>query len=127
MHNRVRMIVANFLVKDLHIDWRRGEKFFMQHLIDGSFPANNGGWQWSASTGTDAVPYFRVFNPTSQSKKVDPDGSYIRKFVKELVNCPTKEIHAPANWARAAQVDCPQPIVDHSQARETFLRKFKAL
>ena len=127
MHNRVRMIVANFLVKDLHIDWRRGEKFFMQHLIDGSFPANNGGWQWSASTGTDAVPYFRVFNPTSQSKKVDPDGSYIRKFVKELVNCPTQEIHAPAKWARAAQVDYPEPIVDHAQARETFLRKFKAL
>ncbi len=127
MHNRVRMIVANFLVKDLHIDWRRGEKFFMQHLIDGSFPANNGGWQWSASTGTDAVPYFRVFNPTSQSKKVDPDGSYIRNYVNELVNCPSKEVHAPAQWARAAQVDYPEPIVDHGQARESFLRKFKAL
>lgn len=127
MHNRVRMIVANFLVKDLHIDWRRGEQFFMRNLIDGSFPANNGGWQWSASTGTDAVPYFRVFNPTSQSKKVDPDGSYIRKYVKELANCPVKEIHAPAQWARAAQVDYPKPIVDHARARETFLNKFKAL
>ncbi|RUO73808.1 deoxyribodipyrimidine photo-lyase [Pseudidiomarina sediminum] len=127
MHNRVRMIVANFLVKDLHIDWRWGEAFFMRHLIDGSFPANNGGWQWSASTGTDAVPYFRVFNPTSQSKKVDPDGSYIRTYVKELSECPVKKIHEPGDWVRVMQVDYPQPIVDHSKAREDFLRKFKAL
>ncbi|CAB0150105.1 Deoxyribodipyrimidine photo-lyase [Pseudidiomarina piscicola] len=127
MHNRVRMIVANFLVKDLHIDWRKGERYFMEHLIDGSFPANNGGWQWSASTGTDAVPYFRVFNPTSQSKKVDPDGTYIRSYVKELADCPTSAIHEPQAWLKQNSVDYPEPIVNHKQAREEFLRKFKAL
>lgn len=127
MHNRVRMIVANFLVKDLHIDWRWGEAFFMRHLIDGSFPANNGGWQWSASTGTDAVPYFRVFNPTAQSKKVDPDGSYIRTYVKELSECPASKIHEPQDWVRVTGGDYPPPIVDHAKAREGFLSKFKAL
>lgn len=128
MHNRVRMIVANFLVKDLQIDWRWGERFFMQQLIDGSFPANNGGWQWSASTGTDAVPYFRVFNPTTQSAKVDPDGSYIRTWIKELKDCPTKHIHAPAAWLKASgRDDYPQPMVDHSSARERFLAAFKQL
>lgn len=128
MHNRVRMIVANFLVKDLHIDWRWGEQFFMQQLIDGSFPANNGGWQWSASTGTDAVPYFRVFNPTSQSLKVDPDGRYIRTWIKELADCPTAHIHAPGAWLQAHnRSDYPQPMVDHSRARERFLAAFKQL
>ncbi len=128
MHNRVRMIVANFLVKDLQIDWRWGERFFMENLIDGSFPANNGGWQWSASTGTDAVPYFRVFNPTSQSIKVDPDGRYIRTWIKELENCPVEHIHAPAGWLRAnGRADYPMPMVDHSSARERFLATFKQL
>lgn len=128
MHNRVRMIVANFLVKDLHIDWRWGERFFMENLIDGSFPANNGGWQWSASTGTDAVPYFRVFNPTSQSRKVDPEGNYIRTWIKELHDCPVAHIHAPAEWLRATgRNDYPQPMVDHSGARERFLAAFKQL
>lgn len=128
MHNRVRMIVANFLVKDLHIDWRWGERFFMQNLIDGSFPANNGGWQWSASTGTDAVPYFRVFNPTAQSMKVDPDGHYIRTWIKELADCPKAHIHAPAAWLKANnRHDYPPPILDHSQAREQFLTAFKQL
>ncbi|MDX1705546.1 cryptochrome/photolyase family protein [Pseudidiomarina sp.] len=128
MHNRLRMIVANFLVKDLRLDWRRGEQFFMQHLIDGSFPANNGGWQWSASTGTDAVPYFRVFNPTRQSEKIDPDGSYIRKWVSELKDCPTKCIHAPESWLRTQpDNDYPAPMVDHSEAREKFLAAFKQL
>ncbi|PTB87653.1 deoxyribodipyrimidine photo-lyase [Pseudidiomarina aestuarii] len=128
MHNRVRMIVANFLVKDLRIDWRKGEQYFMQNLIDGSFPANNGGWQWSASTGTDAVPYFRVFNPTRQSEKVDPDGSYIRKWIPELAKCPTKQIHAPVLWLQASgSKDYPKPMVDHSEAREAFLSAFKAL
>lgn len=128
MHNRVRMIVAHFLVKDLLIDWRWGEKFFMQNLIDGNFAANNGGWQWSASTGTDAAPYFRVFNPTLQSEKVDPDGSYIRKWVKQLKDCPAKQIHAPAAWLKQqGRDDYPTPIVDHKQARERFLAAFKAL
>ena len=128
MHNRVRMIVAHFLVKDLLIDWRWGEQFFMQHLIDGNFAANNGGWQWSASTGTDAAPYFRVFNPSLQSQKVDPDGSYIRKWVHELKDCPAKHIHAPGAWLKEhRRIDYPQPIVDHKQARERFLSAFKAL
>ncbi|OZB03889.1 MAG: deoxyribodipyrimidine photo-lyase [Idiomarina sp. 34-48-12] len=128
MHNRVRMIVAHFLVKDLMIDWRWGEQFFMQHLIDGSFAANNGGWQWSASTGTDAAPYFRVFNPTLQSEKVDPDGSYIRKWVKQLKDCPAKQIHAPTAWLKQrGRDDYPAPIVNHKQARERFLAAFKAL
>ncbi|RUO31679.1 deoxyribodipyrimidine photo-lyase [Aliidiomarina sedimenti] len=128
MHNRVRMIVANFLVKDLHIDWRWGERFFMQHLVDGSFAANNGGWQWSASTGTDAVPYFRVFNPTRQSEQVDPQGLYIRKWVSELNNVPAKYIHTPHDYLRAkGSTDYPQPMVDHKAARETFISTFKGL
>ena len=100
MHNRLRMITANFLVKDLLIDWRKGEQYFMQQLIDGSFPANNGGWQWSASVGTDAVPYFRVFNPVRQSEKFDPDGSYIRRWIDELKDVPPKHIHWPHPWLK---------------------------
>ena len=84
MHNRARMVVASFLVKDLLIDWRWGERWFMQQLLDGDPAANNGGWQWSAGTGTDAAPYFRIFNPISQGKKFDPDGAYVRKWVPEL-------------------------------------------
>lgn len=126
MHNRLRMIVANFLVKDLRIDWRRGEAFFMQHLIDGSFPANNGGWQWSASVGTDAVPYFRVFNPYRQSEKFDPDGSYIRKWVHELKDVPARAIHQPQKWlAEHGNTGYPAPVVDHSEARADFLETFK--
>lgn len=129
MHNRLRMIVANFLVKDLRIDWRKGETFFMQNLIDGSFPANNGGWQWSASTGTDAVPYFRVFNPTRQSEKVDPEGEYIRTWVNELKGVPTKHIHAPHKWLAEhdSASQYPAPIVDHGEARQDFLDTFKGL
>jgi deoxyribodipyrimidine photo-lyase len=128
MHNRVRMIVANFLCKDLHIDWRWGEAFFMQHLVDGSFAANNGGWQWSASTGTDAVPYFRVFNPTRQSEKVDPDGIYIRKWVDELKDVPSRHIHAPEQFLKAAgRAEYPAPMVDHKAARERFIETFKGL
>ncbi|RUO25596.1 deoxyribodipyrimidine photo-lyase [Aliidiomarina minuta] len=128
MHNRVRMIVANFLCKDLHIDWRWGERYFMQQLIDGSFAANNGGWQWSASTGTDAVPYFRVFNPTRQSQQVDPDGQYIRKWVKELEQVPVKHIHAPSEYLRArGETDYPLPMVEHKDARERFISTFKGL
>ncbi|MCC5854954.1 MAG: deoxyribodipyrimidine photo-lyase [Idiomarina sp.] len=127
MHNRVRMIVSSFLVKDLGIDWRKGEKFFMQHLIDGSFAANNGGWQWSASTGTDAVPYFRVFNPERQSERFDPAGHYIRKWVHELEKVPSKAIHAPHIWL--SQYDrsnqYPKPMVDHKEAREAFIATFK--
>ena len=126
MHNRLRMITANFLVKDLLVDWRKGEAFFMQHLIDGSFPANNGGWQWSASVGTDAVPYFRVFNPVKQSEKFDPDGQYIRKWVEELKEVPTKYIHWPHSWLQQQSSNnyC-EPMVEHKFARERFLTTFK--
>lgn len=98
----------------------------MQHLIDGSFPANNGGWQWSASVGTDAVPYFRVFNPVKQSEKFDPQGTYIRNWVKELENVPDKHIHWPHEWLSKNQQNeyCP-PIVEHKAARERFLATFK--
>ncbi|WP_113905760.1 deoxyribodipyrimidine photo-lyase [Aliidiomarina celeris] len=127
MHNRVRMIVASFFVKDLQLDWRLGERFFMQNLVDGSFAANNGGWQWSASTGTDAVPYFRVFNPERQSAKFDPSGEYIRRWVKELQQVPVKEIHAPHRWLRQydRSNNYPAPIVDHSEMREQFIETFK--
>ena len=129
MHNRVRMIVAMFLTKDLFIDWRRGEQYFMRRLVDGDLAANNGGWQWSASTGTDAAPYFRIFNPVSQSRKCDPDGAYIRRFVPELAALDTRSIHAP--WTAPDQVrstvDYPDPIVDHAEARAYAIASFKAL
>ena len=95
MHNRARMVVASFLTKDLLIDWRWGEQWFMQHLLDGDPAANNGGWQWTAGTGTDAAPYFRIFNPVSQSTRHDPHGDYIRKYVPELRDVPQQYIHEP--------------------------------
>jgi deoxyribodipyrimidine photo-lyase len=132
MHNRARMIVASFLVKDLLIDWRWGERWFMQHLVDGDPAANNGGWQWTAGTGTDAAPYFRIFNPVLQSEKYDPDGEYIRRWVPELAGVSNKFIHAP--WEMPAEVqkqagcligrDYPEPIIDHKQARERTLEAY---
>ena len=122
MHNRLRMIVASFLVKDLHIDWRWGEQYFMQKLIDGDFAANNGGWQWAASTGTDAVPYFRIFNPITQSEKFDPKGDFIRLYVPELANVRDKTVHWPAAAIRATSY--MQPIVDHALARKHTLSIF---
>ena len=94
MHNRLRMVVASFLTKHLLIDWREGERFFIEHLIDGDLASNNGGWQWAASTGCDAQPYFRIFNPITQSKRFDPEGAFIRKYLPELENVPDKDIHA---------------------------------
>lgn len=133
MHNRVRMIVASFLVKDLLIDWRWGERWFMQHLIDGDLAVNNGGWQWTAGVGTDAAPYFRVFNPTLQSQKFDPDGTYIRRWLPELAGVPQKFVHTP--WTMPLEIqrqsgcligqDYPAPIVDHHQAREQFLALYQ--
>jgi deoxyribodipyrimidine photo-lyase len=126
MPNRARMIVASFLTKDLLIDWREGEKHFMNWLIDGDPAANNGGWQWTAGTGTDAQPYFRIFNPVSQSQKFDPDGIYIRRWVPELRGVPTKYIHAP--WEMENPPDLyPPPIVDHAFARERTLAAFNAI
>ncbi|MCB8929032.1 MAG: deoxyribodipyrimidine photo-lyase [Ardenticatenaceae bacterium] len=133
MHNRARMIVASFLVKDLLINWQWGEAFFMQHLVDGDPAANNGGWQWTAGTGTDAAPYFRIFNPISQSKKFDPTGAYIRRWVPELADVPNDYIHEP--WEMPPMVqksancqigsDYPMRIVDHSDARDWTLAAYK--
>ena len=95
MHNRVRMVVASFLVKDLHVDWTRGARWFMQHLVDADVASNQHGWQWTAGTGTDPAPYFRVFNPVAQSKKFDPDGHYIRRWVPELASLEGEALHAP--------------------------------
>ncbi len=135
MHNRLRMIVASFLTKDLLIDWRWGEKYFADHLNDFDLSANNGGWQWAASTGCDAQPYFRIFNPITQSERFDPQGKFIRKYLPELKNIPDKFIHAP--WtlppidATAKNFligrDYPQPIVDHAVQRDKALAMYKAI
>jgi deoxyribodipyrimidine photo-lyase len=123
MHNRLRMIVACFLAKNLQIDWRWGEKYFMQHLIDGDLAANNGGWQWSASTGADALPYFRVFNPFRQSLRFDPDGEFIRHYCPELKTVLGKGIHNPQKYRHLK--DYPQPIVDLEKTRKLFIANYK--
>jgi deoxyribodipyrimidine photo-lyase len=117
MHNRARMIVASYLVKDLLIDWRWGEQYFMEQLLDGDQAANNGGWQWTAGTGTDAAPYFRIFNPVLQSMKFDPHGDYIRRWVPELRSVETNNIHAP--WEKGIQVKGypARPIVERDKER----------
>ncbi|ESP94416.1 MULTISPECIES: deoxyribodipyrimidine photo-lyase [Pseudoalteromonas] len=126
MHNRLRMIVASFLTKHLLIDWRKGEAYFMNRLIDGDLAANNGGWQWAASTGCDAQPYFRIFNPITQSEKFDPDGTFIRKYVHELEWVPAKYIHFPHDYIRSVGRDCYiAPIVEHKEARARALDAFK--
>ena len=128
MHNRLRMVVAMFLTKNLLIDWREGERFFMRQLIDGDLAANNGGWQWSASTGTDAAPYFRIFNPISQSQKFDPDGHFIRHWLPELASLNKRDIHDPAALGGLfAPSGYPRPIVDLSRSRERALSAFKDL
>ena len=123
MHNRVRMIVASFLVKDLLIDWRWGEKYFMQMLLDGDLASNNGGWQWAASTGCDPQPYFRIFNPWLQSKKFDPEGVYIKKFVPELKRAPIESLHDEG--ADRSQWKYPKPVVDHSVQKKKALMLYK--
>ena len=128
MHNRLRMVVAMFLTKNLLIDWREGERFFMRHLIDGDLAANNGGWQWSASTGTDSAPYFRIFNPLSQSEKFDSEGLFIKHWLPELARLNKKEIHNPANLGGLFGVaDYPSPIVNLSASRDRALAAFKSL
>lgn len=122
MHNRLRMISASFLVKDLHIDWRWGERYFMSKLIDGDFAANNGGWQWAASTGTDAAPYFRIFNPVSQSEKFDPKGDFIRYYLPELAALQGKLLHWP-HTTGGIKAYC-KPVVDHAVARKLTLALF---
>lgn len=122
MHNRARMIVASFLTKDLQIDWRLGEEHFAQHLMDYEMSSNVGGWQWCASTGTDAQPWFRIFNPLLQSEKFDPQGDYIRTYVEELAHMKGKAIHNPQPLERGGY---PQAMVDHKEARENTLAMFK--
>ncbi len=132
MHNRLRMVVASFLSKDLGLDWRLGEKYFADQLNDFDLSANNGGWQWASSSGCDAQPYFRIFNPVNQSEKFDPEGKFIRRYVPELAKVPDKYIHAPWKIGRLEQEalgvvigrDYPAPIVDHAAAREKTLVRY---
>ncbi|MDP3711540.1 MAG: deoxyribodipyrimidine photo-lyase [Mycobacteriales bacterium] len=125
MHNRVRMIVASFLTKDLHVYWTRGARHFMQHLVDGDLASNQHGWQWTAGTGTDASPYFRVFNPVTQGQRFDPTGDYIRRWVPELRDVPGKAVHEP--WTLDRLPDgYPRRIVDHKAEREESLRRYAA-
>lgn len=132
MHNRLRMVVASFLTKDLGIDWRLGEKYFAEQLNDFDLSANNGGWQWAASSGCDAQPYFRIFNPITQSERFDPEGKFIRRYVPELAKLANKYIHAPWLMGRVEQEglgviigrDYPGPIVDHAQARAETLARY---
>ncbi len=132
MHNRLRMVVASFLVKDLGIHWQWGERYFADHLIDFDLAANNGGWQWASSSGCDAQPWFRIFNPVTQSEKFDPQGKFIRKYLPQLAGLPDAAIHAPwkANEIELAAAGLvlgegyPQPIVDHAVAREHTLQRY---
>ncbi|MBV8213283.1 MAG: deoxyribodipyrimidine photo-lyase [Verrucomicrobia bacterium] len=124
MHNRVRMIVAMFLTKDLHLDWRQGEKYFMRKLVDGDIPANNGGWQWSAGTGADAAPYFRIQNPWTQTADYDPDGEYIKRWVPELRDVdPTRFTRPPEEKLAPGY---PLPMVDHARERQVALERFRS-
>lgn len=126
MHNRLRMVVASFLTKHLLIDWRLGEKYFMQHLIDGDLASNNGGWQWASSTGCDAQPYFRIFNPITQSERFDPKGDFIRKYIPELSELPDKQIHFPHKYIKQRNLSIYWPaIVDHKEARLDALAFYK--
>ena len=133
MHNRLRMVVASFLSKDLGIDWRRGEAYFAQQLNDFDLSANNGGWQWAASSGCDAQPYFRIFNPVKQSERFDPEGRFIRRYLPELATVPNRHIHAPWRMDEAEQNSCgvmvgreipPAPVVEHDTARHRTLERY---
>ncbi|HUN90575.1 MAG TPA: deoxyribodipyrimidine photo-lyase [Burkholderiaceae bacterium] len=132
MHNRLRMVVASFLTKDLGIDWRHGERYFARHLNDYDLASNNGGWQWAASSGCDAQPYFRIFNPMTQSERFDPDGAFIRRYLPQLAGYTAAEIHAPWRASPARQreagcvigVDYPAPVVDHAAARAATLQRY---
>jgi deoxyribodipyrimidine photo-lyase len=134
MHNRVRMIVASFLVKDLLISWQEGARWFWDTLVDADLANNTLGWQWTAGCGADAAPYFRVFNPVSQGEKFDPTGDYVRGWIKDLKKLPAKSVHKP--WERPADVSSaegnayrtyPPPIVDHQRARLLALDKFRQI
>ena len=135
MHNRLRMVSASFLVKDLGVDWRRGERYFANRLLDYDLAANNGGWQWCASTGCDAQPWFRIFNPVTQSQRFDPEGAYIRRWVPELARVPDAGVHAPWELTPLEQQaagcligrDYPAPVVRHAEARQRTLARYGAV
>jgi hypothetical protein len=132
MHNRLRMLTASFLTKDLGIDWRRGEAYFARQLNDFDLSANNGGWQWAASSGCDAQPYFRIFNPVTQSQRFDPAGRFIRRYLPELAAVPDQFLHAPWRMSLSEQAACgvrigrdfPAPLVEHAQARLRTLQRY---
>ncbi|MGY1854984.1 cryptochrome/photolyase family protein [Modestobacter sp. SYSU DS0290] len=124
VHNRVRMIVASFLVKDLHQEWTLGARWFMQHLVDGDLASNQHGWQWVAGTGTDASPYHRVFNPITQGKKFDPDGTYVRRWVPELRDLDAKHVHEPWTAPGGVPAGYPEPVVDHAHERQVALDRY---
>jgi deoxyribodipyrimidine photo-lyase len=124
MHNRVRMITASFLVKDLHLPWWWGGRHFMRHLVDGDLASNQHGWQWVAGTGTDPAPYFRIFNPTTQGEKFDPQGDYVRRFVPELRDVPGKRVHKPWELPGGPPNGYPHPMVDHAHEREIALARY---
>lgn len=126
MHNRVRMIVAMFLTKDLHLDWREGERWFMKHLLDGEIASNNGGWQWSAGTGTDAAPYFRIQNPWTQGLRFDPQGDYIKHWVPELRSIPAAQLHRPPSPGLRLAPAYPLPMVDHGRERDVALETYRS-
>jgi deoxyribodipyrimidine photo-lyase len=124
MHNRVRMVTASFLVKDLHVEWQHGARHFLHWLRDGDLASNNHGWQWVAGSGTDAAPYFRIFNPVTQGERFDPDGEYVRRYVPELAHLPGKQVHQP--WRHDGGYDrgYPERIVDHDEARKEALARY---
>jgi len=124
VHNRVRMVVGSFLVKDLHLDWRLGARHFMEHLVDGDLASNQLGWQWVAGTGTDPAPFFRVFNPTAQAEKFDPDGDYVRAYVPELRGIPGRAVHQPWLLPGGPPAGYPAPVVDHKAERAEALERF---
>jgi len=127
MHNRVRMIVASFLVKDLHLEWQTGARHFMRHLIDGDLPSNQHGWQWTAGCGTDAAPYFRVFNPILQGTKFDPSGDYVRRYVPELSDVDGAAAHEPWDLPAGVPAGYPERIVDHKQERAEALLRYQSI
>ena len=127
VHNRVRMVVASFLVKDLHIDWTRGARWFMERLVDGDLASNNHGWQWVAGTGTDPAPYFRIFNPVTQGKEHDPEGEYVRRWVPELAGVGDVAVHEPWKLPGGVPTGYPERIVDHAAERAEALERLAAL
>jgi deoxyribodipyrimidine photo-lyase len=127
MHNRTRMVVASFLVKDLHLEWQLGERFFAQHLVDYDVASNAHGWQWTAGTGTDASPYYRVFNPIEQGRRFDENGDYIRKYVAELAHLSAAEIHEPWLFLDGYSHGYPERIVDHALERVESLERLKEI